>query len=292
MITADRLGEVSDEIAAWIREQVTAAKATNAVFGLSGGADSALVAILCKKVFPKCVGVLMPCHSSQSSLDRAKELASQFDIATVTVDLGKAFESVSAQVNPPEPSRNKMAGAALRSCLRAPTLDYVAKLHDALIVGTGNRDEDEVTRYFQKRGDGSVDISPIAQLHKSEVYQLLRFLNAPKSIIDAIPTADLWGPDSGQADEVELGITYPEIEWAIQLDDATGRAIFGGDPSGCHQLPLPRTSDDAAKLLNLTMRQQQVLLKLRAMEAASRHKACLPPVYKVRSALSKCFTRS
>lgn len=272
MLKQESLQTVVDGLVKWIQDQVKAAGVTGTVFGLSGGADSALVALLCKKAFPEnAVGVMMPCHSSRSSVSRAEELAASINLKTVLVDLSAAHDSITAQVAVQQ--GNLMAEAGLRSCLRAPTLDYVAKLNNALIIGTGNRDEDEVARYYQKRGDGAVDCSPIAKLHKSEVYQLLRFLGCPQSIIDAVPTADLWGPDSGQADEKEMGITYAEMEWAIQENDKHG--IIAPDTYGYH-------ADDPFYVLDYTPRQVQVIRTLRKMESASRHKAVPPPVYEIR----------
>ena len=272
-----------NHISGWIKGQVLAAGAKTAVVGLSGGADSALVAILCKRVFPDTVAVRMPCQSSQSSLDRAEELAKKFDIKMITVNLAPSYNTIAYQVcdglnigkrledGSIQVEEDKASGGALRSCLRAPTLDYVAKLVNGLIVGTGNRDEDEVTRYFQKRGDGAVDISPIAKLHKSEVYELLKFLECPQSIIDAVPSADLWGPDSGQEDEKELGLTYQEIEWAIRLIDKN----CGLYQSGGFEI-------HSEYLAKLTPRQLEVLGKIAKMERVSRHKAEMPPVLDVR----------
>lgn len=279
MLKPENLQEVVDGLVNWIKEQVKNAGASGGVFGLSGGADSALVAILTKRAFPEnSTGVLMPCHSSSSSLDRAYELAKSIDLKTVKVDLSAAHNDIVGQLGSPA---DKMARAGLRSCLRAPTLDFVAKLNNALIVGTGNRDEDELARYYQKRGDGSVDISPIAKLHKSEVYQLLTFLKCPQSIIDAVPTADLWGPDSGQADEKELGITYPEMEWAIQENDKTGVIAPQG---GYGYMP-----DPLSTITSYTPRQVQVLKRLQKMELTSRHKATPPPVYDIRNEQARNF---
>lgn len=285
-------GKVADAIGGWIKEQVDGARARTAVVGLSGGADSALVALLALRGLgpERVVVVKMPCHSSKSSVARADELIEAFKLWNVQVDLGVAFASiktpVEAQILNVQGEKNACEGA-LRSCLRAPTLDFVAKLTNGLVVGTGNRDEDEMTRYFQKRGDGAVDISPIAKLHKSEVYQLLRFLDCPKSIIEATPTADLWGPDSGQEDEKELGLTYTEVEWGIKVlldlnmrgDLMVAREVLSGFKD-------PRT----VKLESLfNERQQHVLKTLDRMERASRHKAALPPVCDVRQTVWEAF---
>jgi NAD+ synthase len=271
------LEAVAVAITKWIEERAQDAHAETAVFGLSGGVDSALVALLVKRSNKLgALGVLMPCHSSPSSLARANELAAKIGLNTVTVDLAQAHEVIASQVDSgllKIPNvKDKASEGALRSCLRAPTLDYVAKRVNGIIVGTGNRDEDEVTRYFQKRGDGSVDISPIAKLHKSEVYQLARFLGCTDAILDAVPSADLWGPDAGQTDEGQLGVTYAEIEWAISLNDRYPGIFFSVDGSGWGRL----TTEGAMKL---TDRQKYVLVTLQKMEVASRHKSEMPPVF-------------
>jgi NAD+ synthase len=166
----------------------------------------------------------------------------------------------------------------------------VAKLTKGLIVGTGNRDEDEMTRYFQKRGDGAVDISPIAKLHKSEVYQLLKFLECPQSILDATPSADLWGPGSGQADEVELGMTYQEVEWGVRelMDKPYSAALR-------HAIDETFKGDEKAEEFDKSWgtlyeefegrydeRQREVLSQLHEMEVNSLHKALTPEVFEIR----------
>ena len=282
MIHPKDLDIITAKLTNWIKTKIDEAGAKSAVVGLSGGADSALVAILCQQVVPTYV-VKMPCHSSPSSLARADELIVAFPkLKPLRIDLIEAFQSIAHQVNESlGHDSNNASDGALRSCLRAPTLDFVAKRVNGLIVGTGNRDEDEVTRYFQKRGDGCVDISPIAKLHKSEVYQLLTYLGCPKSIIEAVPSADLWGPNSGQEDEKELGLTYKEIEWAIGFNDRSEIFTFDGDDD---YSKFPRT-----ELLTLTARQFEVLKKVAHLEKISRHKAEVPPVYDVRDENENSF---
>lgn len=268
------LPRAATAIANWIEAKATEAGAKTLVFGLSGGIDSALVALLCKMTGLPCVGVLMPCQSSESSIKRANQLAKKHDIKTFEVYLDDAFDVISDQVlhglglKPMDVGN--AANGALRSCLRSPTLDYVGKITNGIIVGTGNRDEDEMTRYFQKRGDGCVDISPIAKLHKSEVRQLSEFLGCTKAILDAKPSADLWGPEAGQVDENELGMTYDEIEKGIkEFGPLLNTIPFRTDP-----VPLPGGNYDE--------RQKFVLEKLQRMEYVSRHKASPPPVFQLR----------
>lgn len=267
-----------DFISGWIKEQAEGAHAKSLIVGISGGVDSALVAALCAKTGMLTVGVQMPCHSSPNSLARGQEVINAFKLQNFhTVNLEKAFDCIREQVanfwasgdltlNDPKPTQEAVerfqgaeATGALRSCLRAPTLDFVGKIYQGIIVGTGNRDEDEVTRYFQKRGDGCVDISPIAKLHKSEVYELSKFLGVPQSVLDAKPSADLWGPDSGQEDEKQLGLTYDEIEWGIRYAE--------------EQVDGTRYEHFAiASVSSVAERQASVLVKLAHMERSSRHK--------------------
>lgn len=275
----------------FIAAKATQAHAKSLVLGLSGGADSALVFLLCVGIPEfKTIAVTMPVHSSGSAAGRARELAEKFGVPCLTTDLSpahdiiatQAFDQLRAAGLPVE--RNNASDGALRSCLRAPTLDYFGKLTNGIIVGTGNRDEDEVTRYFQKRGDGAVDISPIAKLHKSEVYELLRFLGCTEAILNAVPTADLWGPDSGQEDEKQLGLSYPEIEWAIQMNDRSGDRVFDLNGDGSKVTPVSLlAASTAGDGTPLTPRQVQVIEQLRKMDLVSRHKAAMPPVFDPRS---------
>lgn len=257
----------------WILRQAHKAHADSLVVGISGGVDSAVVAGLCSRTGIQTVGVLMPCHSSPSSIARGEEVIKAFGLTRHSVNLEAAFDTIRYQVGVVRPGYEMVNDGALRSCLRAPTLDYVAKVRNGIVVGTGNRDEDEVTRYFQKRGDGSVDISPIAKYHKSEVYQLAVSLGVPVSVIKATPSADLWGPDSGQEDEKELGLTYDEVEWGIQFAQRNSRlpTTYTGGVTAAHFAEAIR---HAAHLgIELTPRQSQVLAKLQWMEEKSRHKA-------------------
>jgi len=133
------------------------------------------------------------------------------------------------------------------------TLYLYANARNYLVAGTGNKDEDHGIGYFTKYGDGGVDISPIADFHKSEVYELARALGVPSRILEAPPSAGLWG---GQTDHDELGMTYDEIEIASNQLDA-GQAAAS----------------------SLTARQREVVEKVAAMRNANRHKLHPPPVY-------------
>ncbi len=271
-----------DLLVLWLQDRALESGTKNAVVGLSGGIDSAVVFALCVRAFPRVVGVSMPCQSSTQSLEFAKELVkSQIEKAPmgtkidhVTINLGDSFFSVVKQAEDFLPFSTKTADVrfregALRSCLRAPVLDYIAKGADSLVYGTGNRDEDEVFRYYQKRGDGAVDNNVLAAFHKTEVRELAQALGVPQCIIDAKPTADLWGGEV-QLDEEELGITYDEIEWFERLMDTLGmlpeHIVTENDMSHLYAvwpaiLPQP------------TERQRFVINKALEAERKTRHKA-------------------
>jgi NAD+ synthase len=274
-----------EAIVAWTRDIAAAGGFFAGVVGLSGGADSALVGYVVKAAFgERALGVLMPCHSSAWATERATELAQAAGLETIRIDLTPAFDHIEqgfgaafgAAGRAYEPGLAEIG--ALKSCLRAPTLDYAAKLVGGLVVGTGNRDEDGLVRYFQKRGDGAVDLSPIAGLHKSEVYELLEHLGAPRSIIEAPPSADLWGPDVQQHDEEEMGLTYAQVEWAAVEDDARG--VVTGD-----RQDVP--ADDPA--LGYAPEEREVLAKVRRMERSTRHKVAAIPAFTSIRALPGLF---
>lgn len=276
----------ADYIATWMKDYATKAGAKAFVLGLSGGIDSALCAQLCLRAGIPTVVVNMPCHSSSSAYDRAASFAKEIGLDLLKVDLSSAHAVIADQfaVQAPHDWNSKGSAGALRSCLRAPTLSFLAHATNGIIVGTGNRSEDRITRYFQKFGDGCVDFSPIADLHKSEVYALFKFLAEEKTgsmgpgaaaIYNAKPSADLWGADSGQEDEKELGISYEEIEWADREDVATEEEHEGYIGQ---TITLPgivcydRAPELHPKWWNYTPRQQEIISKLHHMEKVSRHK--------------------
>lgn len=281
--------KTADFIADWIKDYTAKAGAKTLVLGLSGGIDSALCALLIQRADIPLVCVNMPCHSSPSAYNRAKAFADQdLDCGLLKVDLSAAHAVIADQLTGQASHDWDSKGSAggLRSCLRAPTLSFIAHATNGLIVGTGNRSEDRITRYFQKFGDGCVDLSPIADLFKSEVRSLFKFLaeedsrgtmlQGAKAIYDAKPSADLWGADSGQEDEKELGITYDEIEWADREDVATQYTIEG---IAGHDQDVPGIifrdgiPNMHPKWGSYTSRQQIVLAKLHIMEKISRHKS-------------------
>ncbi len=202
--------ELADRIIAWIGEKVSEAKCKGVVFGLSGGLDSSVVGVLCKRAFPEnTLGVIIPCYSDEIDIAHAQAVARKFQIQTTTIALEGAFDSL-LKLLPDEydPATKRLAEANVKVRLRMITLYYLANRLRYLVVGTSNRSELSVG-YFTKYGDGAADILPLGNLVKSQVRQLAIYLGIPEEIIEKPPSAGLW---AGQTDEGEMGITYLELD--------------------------------------------------------------------------------
>ena len=211
--------ELANRITAWIAEKVTGAKCKGVVFGLSGGLDSSVVGVLCKRAFPEdTLAVIMPCYSSDTDIAHAQEIARRFQIPATTIAMEGAFDSL-VKVLPVaegDPATQRVAEANVKVRLRMITLYYLANRLHYLVVGTGNKSELSVG-YFTKYGDGGVDILPLGNLVKSQVRQLAIYLGIPEEIIDKPPSAGLW---TGQTDEGEMGITYQELDHYLTTGEA------------------------------------------------------------------------
>ena len=199
-----------DKRVAYIRAKLREAHADGIVFGNSGGKDSALVGILCKAACDNTVGVIMPCASKQNygrDTDDGNALASQFGIETRTVDLTAVREAELAALEGVS-TLNDMALTNIAPRLRMTTLYTIGQAENRLVAGTGNRSEIYMG-YFTKWGDGASDFNPIADLCAGEIFEFLRFLKAPASIVEKAPSAGLF---EGQTDEAEMGVTYAAID--------------------------------------------------------------------------------
>jgi NAD+ synthase len=211
--------KVNSQIVAWLKNYAINAKVNGFVVGISGGVDSAVTSTLCAQTGLKVLCVEMPIHQAESHVSRGREhiaqLKSRFEnVDSVEADLTTVFENF--RYNVPEINdlvKVNLALANTRARLRMTTLYYFAGIHGLLVAGTGNKVEDFGVGFYTKYGDGGVDLSPIADLMKTEVYELGKFLEIPISIQKAAPTDGLFGDD--RTDEDQLGATYVELEWAM-----------------------------------------------------------------------------
>ena len=216
--------KVIDHIVKWLKDYASAAHVKGFVIGISGGIDSAVVSILCAKTGLDVLCIEMPIHQPESHVSRGQKHINKLkhDFSNVTaklVDLTPVFEEFKAQVSlDGEQAVVDMALANTRARLRMTTLYYHAGLQGLLVAGTGNKIEDFGIGFYTKYGDGGVDLSPIADLMKSEVFALAKYLEVPDSIQNAAPTDGLFGDD--RTDEDQLGASYDELEWAMLENEA------------------------------------------------------------------------
>lgn len=202
--------QLADKLVLWIRERATVAGLKGTVFGISGGLDSAVVAVLCQQALAEnALGLLMPCHSNQQDEQHAIALASKFSMHTETIVLDGIYDTILKTLVLDEASAtNWSTKGNLKARLRMLTLYFYANQLLYLVVGSGNRSELAIG-YFTKHGDGSVDILPLGNLLKRQVRELAEYLEIPQEIINKPPSAGLW---EGQTDEDELGVSYSELD--------------------------------------------------------------------------------
>jgi len=218
---------VNAQIVNWLKDYAEGAKVKGFVIGISGGVDSAVTSTLCAQTGMKVLCVEMPIHQAATQVSRGREHIAQLkdrftNVESIEADLTSVFESFKQQVPQSNDSdKLNLSLANTRARLRMTTLYYFAGIHSLLVAGTGNKVEDFGVGFYTKYGDGGVDLSPIADLMKSDVYALGEYLNIPKSILEAAPTDGLFGDD--RSDEDQLGASYDELEWAM-LEAEAGKS--------------------------------------------------------------------
>ena len=216
--------KVTQYITSWLKDYATDAGVKGFVIGVSGGIDSAVTSTLCAKTGFPTVCLEMPIHQEESQVNRAtrhiSSLQERFkNVATNQVNLTPVFDSlVKAMPSVENEDDRFMSLANTRARLRMTSLYYFAGLDNLLVAGTGNKVEDFGVGFYTKYGDGGVDLSPIADLMKSEVYAIARYLGVDEEIQKAPPTDGLWGDD--RTDEDQLGASYDELEWAMKAQEA------------------------------------------------------------------------
>jgi NAD+ synthase len=239
-----------DRITNWLNEYIENAGLETFVIGVSGGIDSALTSTLAARTGKRTIVLSMPIHQGSDQLERAHNhidwLKENFsNVESIEIDLTETFEQFKSLFD----KEDFLALANSRSRLRMVTLYQIATMNRGLVVGTGNKVEDFGVGFYTKYGDGGVDISPIADLMKSEVRELAKELGINDEIIVAPPTDGLWGDD--RTDEDQIGASYEELEWAMLYD--------GGD---------------------VTDRQKEVLEIYNRFNTQNKHKMVEIPVFK------------
>ena len=244
---------LAEYIVDWLSEYAHKAKQDGFIVGISGGVDSALTSTLCAKTGMKILLVSMPIYQHPDQLKRAHDhmqwLTDTYsNVSSIEVDLTDSFETLRSSL-PIEVSGHELSMANTRARLRMTTLYALGQTNTCLVAGTGNKIEDFGVGFYTKYGDGGVDLSPIADLTKSEVWALAKHLGVSEVITNAKPTDGLWGED--RTDEDQLGASYPELEWAME---------FQGNES------------------DLSERQREVLAIYRRFNAVNQHKMQPIPV--------------
>ena len=259
---------VINHIVAWLDCYNQSATTRGFVVGVSGGIDSAVTSTLAARTGNPVLCLEMPVHQAPSQESRARKHIAQLEnnfpnVSSVRTDLTPVFDQFVQSMPAVEDEETRsLALANSRARLRMTTLYYFAGLHNYLVAGTGNRVEDFGVGFFTKYGDGGVDLSPIADLDKSEVYRLGKALGIIEEIMVARPTDGLWGDN--RADEDQLGASYDELEWAMaRTFDASGNP------------------DREGSLTDASARQRQALEIYIRLHKANRHKMEPIPVCKI-----------
>ncbi len=206
-----KYAQIAEYLERFLDNEVKKTGITKVVLGLSGGLDSAVVAVLAHKVFQNdLLCVKMPSHySSQSSLDDADALCRDFNLTSITASIEPMLKAYEAM----HPELDNLRKGNFSSRMRMATLFDISARENALVLGTSNKSE-LMLGYGTLYGDLASAVNPIGDLYKSEVFELARYLGVTPSIISKPPSADLW---DGQSDEADLGYTYKELDYAMQL---------------------------------------------------------------------------
>lgn len=209
--------EIIHHIVNWLDQYSIQSKTEGFVIGISGGIDSALTSTLCALTHKKVICLNMPIRQHLSEYNRGKEhidwLTQKFpNVSSFEVNLTSIFEEMEKTYD--HDIQDFLTMANTRARLRMTTLYAYAGHYKLLVAGTGNKIEDFGIGFFTKYGDGGVDLSPIADLMKSQVYDLASQLGITSSILNARPTDGLFA--DGRTDEDQIGATYDELEWCME----------------------------------------------------------------------------
>lgn len=245
--------KIAQHITQWLLDYAQQAGAKGFIIGISGGIDSAVTSTLCAQTGMETFVLSMPIRQGKGEHNRAlnhiQDLKKKYaNVRSLEIDLTSSFESLEASF-PQDTTNHFLSMANTRSRLRMLTLYAVGQSNGLLVAGTGNKVEDFGVGFYTKYGDGGVDLSPIADLMKTQVWQLAKEIGVLPEIIEAKPTDGLF--DDGRSDEDQIGASYPELEWAME---------FEGDSS------------------SLSERQKEVLSIYQRFHRANKHKMVPIPV--------------
>lgn len=248
--------KVTEHIVGWLKNYALKANIKGFIIGISGGIDSSVTSTLCAKTGLKVICLEMGIHQNINEVNRGLEhitwLEEQFpNVSHSRIDLTNSFETIKDSF-PIGVSKHGLSMANTRARLRMTTLYAIGQANNLLVAGTGNKVEDFGVGFYTKYGDGGVDLSPIADLYKTEVFSIAKHLDIVESIQNAAPTDGLW--DDERTDEGQIGATYPELEWAMG---------FQGDES------------------DLNDRQKEVIATYRKLNSVNKHKMIPIPVCEI-----------
>ena len=250
--------KVSKHIINWIDEYLNRSGMKGLVVGVSGGIDSALTSTLCAETGRDVTCIEMPIYQNKDQVSRSKKhidwLKKKYsNVSSMIINLDNTYNSFIESIPKIESPENELSLANTRSRLRMVTLYYFSSLNKFVVAGTGNKVEDFGIGFYTKYGDGGVDISPIADLLKSDVYKLAKFHKINDEIIKAKPTDGLW--DDNRNDEDQIGASYKELEKAMSIADKIDQ--------------------------DLSEREKEVLNIYKTFNSSNRHKMLPIPVCKI-----------
>jgi len=245
-----------NKISKWIKNYCKKYKIKSLIVGISGGIDSALVSTLCAETGITTLVISLPLHQKSDQLSRARNHAKWLtnkytNVNFIETDLTEVFETLKHTIK--ESYHTNLSLANTRSRLRMVTLYQYASAIGGIVVGTGNKIEDFGVGFFTKYGDGGVDISPIADLTKTEVRNMAKEFGINEEILLAPPTDGLWEDD--RSDEQQIGASYEELEWAMNYLNNNNK-------------------------IELTNREQEVIKIYKHFNIINQHKMKKIPVYK------------
>ncbi len=211
--------EIEEKITKWLKQQLKKSGCTGYVIGISGGIDSSVTSVLCRRATDATLGLILPCgYSSAEDIDDARALAKHFDIEFRIYDLTPVYEIFLTRLDLQTDTPITIPLANIKARLRMVALYYESNRLNRLVAGTSNRTE-LTLGFFTKYGDGGVDLLPLGGFLKHEIRGLADYLGIPEKIISKTPSPGLW---PGQTDEGELGASYDQLDALISGETPQG----------------------------------------------------------------------